>query len=195
LKYRTQLENLYPTESDYLILPSSVTLLLNLGFIETHSSPLMSKNEEESGGSAPLSATVAFTASFKDITCAVSSYQHRCLREFIFLSRQYMNGRPSCSVCADQKHPFHLMFDADGAQCYKPRRSIQQWWQYAFRCVVRELRHTRRGKYSWQADKKVREAYISAFTNSLSNSSGGNFKDGRFSFVEASHFHLYPRYF
>lgn len=194
-KYRTQLENLYPTESDYLILPSSVNLLLNLGFIETHSSSLMSKNEEESGRSAPLSATVAFAASFKDVTLAVSSYQHRCLRDFISLSRQHMNGRPSYSIFADQKHPFHLMFDADGEQCYKPRRSIQQWWQYAFRCVIRELRHTRRSDYRWQADKKAREAYISAFTDSLSNSSGGNFKDGRFSLVEESHFRLYPRYF
>jgi hypothetical protein len=181
-----QLVNLYPTESDYLILPSSVNLLLNLGLIERPSSPPMSKKDEEAGTIPPLLATIALEASLKDITLGVSSYQHRCFRDFISLSRQCMNGRPSCTVLADQKHPFHLMFDADGEQCYKPRRSIEQWWQYAFRRVLSELRNSRGSDYLRQANKKARETYISAFTGLLGNS-GEHFKDGKFSLVDLSH--------
>jgi hypothetical protein len=188
-KCRTQLADLYLTESDYLILPSSVNLLLNLGLIETPPSPPMSKKDEEAGRNPPLLATIAFVASFKDITFGVSSYQHRCFRDFISLSRQYMNGRPSCTVLTDQKHPFHLMFDADGEQCYKPRRSIQQWWQYAFRRVLSELRNSRGSDYLWRVNKKARETYISAFTGLLCNS-GEHFKDGKFSLVDSSHISL-----
>jgi hypothetical protein len=81
-----------------------------------------------------------------------------------------MNGRPLCTVLTDQKHPFHLMFDVDGEQCYEPRRSIQQWWQYAFRRVLSELRNSHGSDYLWRANKKARETYISAFTGLLCKS-------------------------
>lgn len=189
---RTLLENLFPTESDYLVLPTGLNLSLNLGLIDTLSSFPGNSKEGGSGSVTSLSAAMAFVIRFGYITLSVSRYQHRSFLDFFSLSRNYVNGRPSCSILADHKHPFHLMFDADGEQCYKPRRSIQQWWQYAFRCVVSELRSSRGSNYRWRAEKRTKEAYISAFSSSFlceaapDSKMTDKFKDGRCSLFTAS---------
>ena len=180
-RYRRQrlLDNLFPEEDDYLVLPTGFTLNLSLGFPDKDSSiPAGSKVD------VPNLPRVAFTFGLEDVVLSISRYQYRCFHDFILLSRHVVNNRPSRSILADHRHPFHLMIDADGELCYKPRRSIRAWWRYAFRCVISELRASRGGDCHWIAEKRRREAYISAFTNCFlrkaasDGNTSGKFKDG-----------------
>jgi hypothetical protein len=177
-------ELIIPLKDDFVLRQPESQLSLQVVVPETPTANTSQRNSDATAaqnGERNLSNNKSKSTTRVDLSVTMGGIegsfhrrQYQLLYDFLSSTEKVKNGRPDIPVLGDNRDPAHLTTREPFAHtlAYLPRRSIRVWWQYAYRCVIRDI-HLGNTKYirgsnkpkKDRAETKVRVVYMDLFSS------------------------------